>query len=1118
LQPADLLLPFDSSAAPNMIARRMSSTDQETVFPHTDDWALRDGRRPRRLAWGLRLVGALLVAGVSHGIALAAGRVEPISGDWSFSGQAPVKVRRAEASSSLSEQYAPERICDGNRRNTKWVSPVRPTTTAPQWVTLSLAGGPRSVTSVAVFGERIDNDGIIDADIQVKTGGEFKTVATVRDATSAAWLAQFEAITTDEVRLLVLRSGGPTDHTDVYEIEVYGNPPSDAELRVRLSEALKGLQQAVTVGGDPAASAASGATSIPAQLRAAWGRATNCLKELSGRQTDWATAPRAVLTHDLDEAEEAVAAIERTRVRLAQRAAGASRRADLLARVRATGRGLAATTGAATEASTPGGVLTNSAMTVWLEPDGLQWNAVWHDPVPVVLAGIGFSVEVDGTNVVARPAKALSRRFQDELGEGVRLVQIWEQGGVAIARELRLYSNCDVLSIAGRIVNSGATEIHLGTANLLNVSDQGGWDLGSTWEAPAAVYIQSHSLLRSKPFATPGGGGSGATQNYGSSGVLALACREPNVALVAGYLRADEASPDLTADFRVDEGGTSLSAASRFMGRVLRPGETIELNRVYLAAGTDAFQALEAYGEALALCGPHPARTGPTGLWCSWYAHRMGMTEEKVLANAAVAARHFRPLGLEIMQLDHGWQRGDITGDWVTNERFPHGLRWLADELKRRHDLRLGVWIAPTDVAETSELYRRHPDWMLRGSDGKPLVNWRWYWKPNPNCYELDATQPEAYRRIVEDFRRLTSEGVSYYKIDFIASAGGEQFLPHDRTATRGWSSLQRAMHAIREGAGERAWIRYCQTPPVLSVGLANSVIGGDDTLDAGVPGRFDLLRDNAHALAAGWWLNDRPYHREVCDMSVRMQGSVEEVRVRAALMALANCSISWSDELCYLPPSRIHLMQQCMPPGNPPMRPLDLFEREVPSVWHLKMTNAAGAWDVVGLFNFDRPPATRAVRYADLGLDPRAEYAVFEFWEERFLGVLRDGVELSLPGESSRILSIRRVTGVPQLVGTDMHLLQGWHEVKQVAWDEKVRVLSGRYVRMPGLRGKAFFRIPPGYTPKFEFPLGPDSARLTHVADQLWMQEVEFTERDFSWTIPFEAPRAPDRKEPTGT
>jgi len=337
---------------------------------------------------GLRLLLALVLVGVSLGPARAAGRVEPISGDWTSTGQAPVKIRRAEASSSLSEQYVPERICDGDRRHTKWVSPVRPAATAPQWVTLSLGGGPRAVTRVAVFGERIDNDGIIDADIQVKTGGEFRTVASVRDAKSAAWLAHFEAVTTDQVRLLVLRSGGPTDHTDVFEIEVYGNPPSDAELRARLSETLKGLQQAVAAPGGPAISGASSATNLPAQLRAAWGRATNCLKELLGRQAAWVTAPRAVLTHDLDEAEEAVAAIERTQGRLAQRAAGSSRRADLLVRVRVTGRGLAATTGSGTGASTLGPMLTNSALTVWLEPDGGRWNAVWRDPVPVTLAGL----------------------------------------------------------------------------------------------------------------------------------------------------------------------------------------------------------------------------------------------------------------------------------------------------------------------------------------------------------------------------------------------------------------------------------------------------------------------------------------------------------------------------------------------------------------------------------------------------------------------------------------------------------------------------------------------------------------------------------------------------------
>jgi hypothetical protein len=248
------------------------------------------------------------------------------------------------------------------------------------------------------------------------------------------------------------------------------------------------------------------------------------------------------------------------------------------------------------------------------------------------------------------------------------------------------------------------------------------------------------------------------------------------------------------------------------------------------------------------------------------------------------------------------------------------------------------------------------------------------------------------------------------------------------------------------------------------------------------------------------------------------MQGSVEEVRVRAALMTLANCSISWSDELCYLPPSRIRLMQQCLPPGNPPMRPLDLFERDVPSVWHLKVKNRAEAWDVVGLFNFDNAPAARAVQFGQLGLDANSEYTVFEFWEEQFLGVRKGGLELTLPPQSSRILAIRKLTGVPQLVGTDMHLLQGCHEVKQLDWDAARGALSGAFERAPGLAGKAFFYLPPGYYPKFDFPLSPASARLTHLDGPLWMQEIEFTDREFSWTIPFETPKKPAPNEPSGT
>jgi len=1042
---------------------------------------------------------------------LGAGGVKVIPPDWRAPDRQRLEIATSEASAFLGEQYAPSRIHDGNRQ-TKWVSPTQPSVAAPQWIALTLAGGPQEVSAVAVFGEAINNDGILDAEIQAGSEGRFQTVAAQKNANSSSWLATFAPVKTTRVRLLVTRSGGPTDHTDVYEMEVFGRPLANEETKAWLASRLRALASDDEAIAQLLVPTNLAPEAIPMPIRQARQRLEQelvALRQGFNRWEDLDASARYALAQKADRAAKLAARLHACAQRAVQASAKLSPEClkawNQLRQLTETGSPL-------TNIGPQRAEFADRLLAVSVELKSGTWSAAWGGPMCAAVLGATFAAQVDGQDLTQGPAVAMARQTQDTLGQAHELRHIWETNGLRVERFLRMYPGLGVVTIGGRIVNESERPVRLGVARLAQVQAPGGWLLGNAYEAPAAVYLQGNSLLRSSPFPPAGDLDPPEQRAYRSSGVLALAAREPLCALLIGYVRADEASPDLAADFRLDEGGVSLSATSRFLERVLGPHQSIELNRLYLAASGDTCAMLEAYGDALAKFAPRPARTGPTALWCSWYAHRMGMTEEKVLANAEVAARHFKPLGLEIMQLDHGWQRGDITGDWTPNERFPHGLKWLAEQLRQRYGLRLGVWIAPTDVAETSDLFKQHPDWMLKGNDGKPRVNWRWYWKPNPNCYELDATRPEARQYIQDVFRQLTGWGVSYYKIDFIASAGGEQFVQADPQATRGWSVLRHAMEAVRTGAGESAWIRYCQTPPVLSAGLANSAYGGDDTLDAGVPGQFGLLRDNAHALAAGFWLNDRAYHREVCDMSVRMQGSVEEVRVRAALMTLANCSISWSDELCYLPPSRIRLMQQCLPPGNPPMRPLDLFERDVPSIWHLKVKNRAEAWDVVGFFNFDNAPAPRGVLFPQLGLDADCEYTVFEFWEEKFLGARRGGLELTLPPQSSLILAIRKLTGVPQLVGTDMHLLQGYHEVKQLEWDGQRGLLRGVYERAPALAGKAFFYLPPGYYPKFDFPLSPASARLTHVDGPLWMQEIQFTGQEFSWTIPFETPKEPGK------
>jgi hypothetical protein len=353
----------------------------------------------------------------------------------------------------------------------------------------------------------------------------------------------------------------------------------------------------------------------------------------------------------------------------------------------------------------------------------------------------------------------------------------------------------------------------------------------------------------------------------------------------------------------------------------------------------------------------------------------------------------------------------------------------------------------------------------------------------------LDASVPAANRWIEETFARLSAEGSVYFKIDFIA----------------GSPSILSAMEAIRRGAGRDAWIRYCQTPSLLSAGLASSSYIGDDTGDAGLKDWMRLEQINAPLLAASYWANDRLYHREVCDMSVGTGADAEEARFKLSLMTMAGCSISFSDDLRKLEKPRIRMMQQCLPPGNPPARPLDLFDRERPSIWHMHCARDGRQWDAVGVFNFEDESQERVIDLAQLGLPRDADVAAFEFWEEKYLGIHRGRIVLVLPPRTARIVLVHRLPSCPDVIATDMHALGGFHEIAAMSWDAQKRRLAGRYQRLRGARGKSFVYVPDGYRPRAQSE-SPAGSGIAQVNKNLWSHEIEFTQPGMDWAVEFDA------------
>ncbi len=148
-------------------------------------------------------------------------------------------------------------------------------------------------------------------------------------------------------------------------------------------------------------------------------------------------------------------------------------------------------------------------------------------------------------------------------------------------------------------------------------------------------------------------------------------------------------------------------------------------------------------------------------IYNSWEATEFRVDEAGQMALAEKAAS----IGVDRFVMDDGWfgQRKDDhagLGDWYVNqEKFPHGLKPLIDKV---HSLGMdfGLWVEPEMVNPNSDLYRKHPDWVLN-FPGRPRSESR-------NQLVLNLARPDV-RDYVEGFldKLLTENDIAFLKWDY---------------------------------------------------------------------------------------------------------------------------------------------------------------------------------------------------------------------------------------------------------------------------------------------------------------------------------------------------------------
>ena len=166
----------------------------------------------------------------------------------------------------------------------------------------------------------------------------------------------------------------------------------------------------------------------------------------------------------------------------------------------------------------------------------------------------------------------------------------------------------------------------------------------------------------------------------------------------------------------------------------------------------------------------HDGNTVRDILLNSWEGIYFDITEEKILA----MMNDIAAFGGELFVMDDGWFGGKYQrnsdnaalGDWVVDTRkLPNGLKALTDAARDRH-IKFGIWIEPESTNTLSELYEKHPDWVLQergrelklGRGGTQLV--------------LDMTNPKVQDFVLSIVDNLLTKHpeIAYIKWDANAS------------------------------------------------------------------------------------------------------------------------------------------------------------------------------------------------------------------------------------------------------------------------------------------------------------------------------------------------------------
>lgn len=475
----------------------------------------------------------------------------------------------------------------------------------------------------------------------------------------------------------------------------------------------------------------------------------------------------------------------------------------------------------------------------------------------------------------------------------------------------------------------------------------------------------------------------------------------------------------------------------------------------------------------------------PIAGWCSWEAYRRNIDIEKVAHISEFMQKNLRDYGLEYIQVDDGYQKmplpynaeGTMAEGWLTCEEkaFPQGHKSIVKTI-RQHHFTPAVWTnANITNPRFPQCHKNDVVWF----DGEPLKGeWIDY---------LYSCLPEClHKHVIPLFQELKELGYQYIKIDAIRHLLFDGFHECVRLGMFSNEEAEKRfrayMEATREGMGKDVYYLASWGEMHEVVGVADACRISMDANPTWAGIRMQLFE------SARWFFTNRILFLNDPD-HVCVRTKSDWAKSVLSLISLSGELYMLSDTPDAYTPEKLEIIQKTLPPlptktaetgplsldypaytwtklhgfavqsHETPVEMEDITLEEAmnmagdfpsmdddhpfSSLWAFHIEKHDVKWCVMARIA-TMPLKAVSLPLKNLGLDTQKEYHAFDFWQQKYLGIVKNQVQCDALGLGQcQIVAFHEKTGEPQIIASSRHVSMDAVSIESHHYQDKKLILT---------------------------------------------------------------------------